>query len=280
MMFDRPLDLDRALSLLAGDQWSILSGGTDFYPALGGRPPSGNIMDISGLEGLRSIRNDGAHWEFGALVTWTDIVKFELPAAFDGLKLAALEIGSVQIQNRATLAGNICNASPAADGVPPLLTLDAKIRLSSHSGVRELPLSEFVTGNRKTELRSDELVTAILIPDQSAQGKSTFRKLGARKYLVISIAMVAVRIRLKEDNTITEIAVSAGSCSLVAQRFSQLETFLTGRKLTPETVALIDANYLENLSPIDDVRATSHYRMEAVLQLIRRTILDTSEQPV
>lgn len=279
MMFDRPLDLDRALSLLAGDQWSILSGGTDFYPALGDRPPSGNIMDISGLEGLRSIRNNGAHWEFGALVTWTDIVKFELPAAFYGLKLAALEIGSVQIQNRATLAGNICNASPAADGVPPLLTLDAKIRLSSHSGVRELPLSEFVTGNRKTELRSDELVTAILIPDQSAQGKSAFRKLGARKYLVISIAMVAVRIRLEEDNTITEIAVSAGSCSLVAQRFSQLETFLTGRKLTPETVTLIDANYLENLSPIDDVRATSHYRMEAVLQLIRRTILDTSEQP-
>ena len=277
MNFERPDNLDQALALLADRDWAVLSGGTDYYPALGDREPAGNVLDISAIEGLQSVSRKGANWEIGALATWSDVICADLPPAFDGLKLAAREIGSVQIQNRATLAGNICNASPAADGMPPLLTLDANVRLSSQAGTRELALAEFATGNRSTQLEQGELVTAILVPVSLVKGKSAFRKLGARKYLVISIAMVAVRVRLQDYNKVDEIAISVGSCSLVAQRLRSLEQFLTGKQLDAETLTQIDASHLGELSPISDVRATADYRTDAALQLIRRTIADTLE---
>ena len=129
MQFKNPDNLDEAYALLASDSWKILSGGTDFYPALGNRPVDFNVLDISRISPLRSIVKDAeGNWHIGALATWSEIIRHELPPAFDGLKLSAREVGSIQIQNRATVVGNICNASPAADGVPPLLTLGAIAR--------------------------------------------------------------------------------------------------------------------------------------------------------
>ncbi len=278
-MFERPRSLEKALSVLAAGDWSILSGGTDFYPAMGDRVCHGNVLDISDIEGLRFIGQRNGCWEIGALTTWTDVIQADLPSAFDGLKLAAREVGSVQIQNRATVVGNICNASPAADGVPPLLTLDASVRLASRSGTRELPLSEFIIGNRETKLAADELVTAIVIPEKSTTGRSAFLKLGARKYLVISIAMVAVRIELDDGNHIRDIAIAVGSCSLVAKRLARLERLLTGKMLNTNTIDLIEPEYLDGLSPISDVRGTAQYRSHASLQLIRRTVMNVLEAP-
>jgi len=127
MEYMRPTQLSDALTLLASGTWDVLSGGTDYYPGLRDEPPTAPILDISAIEGLREVTREAKGWRIGALATWTDVIRADLPAAFDGLKLAAREVGSVQIQNRATLAGNLCNASPAADGVPPLLTLDAGV---------------------------------------------------------------------------------------------------------------------------------------------------------
>ena len=110
--------------------WRILAGGTDFYPALGAKPLRENVLDINGLAELRGIAETPAHIVIGARTTWTDIVRAPLPPAFDALKQAAREVGSVQIQNAGTVAGNICNASPAADGVPALLVLDAEVELA------------------------------------------------------------------------------------------------------------------------------------------------------
>ncbi len=278
-MFERPRSLENALSVLAAGNWSILSGGTDFYPAMGDRVCHGNVLDISGIEGLRFIGQRNSCWEIGGLTTWTDVIRADLPPAFDGLKLAAREVGSVQIQNRGTIAGNLCNASPAADGVPPLLTLGASVRLASRSGTRELPLSEFIVGNRETELAADELVTAIVIPEKSTTGRSAFLKLGARKYLVISIAMVAVRVELDDGNLVRDIAIAVGSCSLVAKRLARLERLLTGNMLNANTIDLIEPECLDELSPISDVRGTAQYRSHASLQLVRRTIMNVLEAP-
>jgi len=272
MNYNRPTELKDALSLIGDGEWSVLSGGTDFYPALGDAPAKGNILDITAIKGMRSIVEDEEYWRIGALSTWTDVINADLPAAFDGLKLAAREIGSVQIQNRATIAGNICNASPAADGLPPLLTLDARVRLSSTCGSRDIALAEFVTGNRATELQRDELLTDILIPKNSTQGAATFIKLGARKYLVISISMVSVRLCIGKNRTIDEAAISVGSCSAVAVRLSRLEAFLKGKIATTALIDQIDAVFLDDLSPIDDVRATGSYRSEASLELVRRAV--------
>ncbi|MEP3630646.1 MAG: xanthine dehydrogenase family protein subunit M [Hyphomicrobiales bacterium] len=275
MIFECPKTLDAALDLLSSDKWSMLSGGTDFYPSLQDRQPEGNILDISKIAGLKKItkRPDGS-WSIGALVTWTDVIKADLPPAFDGLKLAAREVGSVQIQNRATLAGNICNASPAADGMPPLLSLDALVEITSIDGNRRLPISAFVLGNRKIDLSDDEIVTAIIIPADAAKGASSFLKLGARKYLVISISMVAARIEVDDQNTILGAAISVGSCSLVAKRLTALEAALVGQPLDKITPEFILAEHMKDLAPIDDVRASGVYRMDASRELVGRVIAD------
>src|SRR5690606_35270448 len=122
------------------------------------------------------------------------------------------------IQNMASVAGNLCNASPAADGVPGLLVLDAEVELRSASATRTLALGDFILGNRKTALRPDEMVTAIRVPKTSTDGASAFEKLGARRYLVISIAMAAVRVVADDDGRVSSAAIAVGSCSAVAQR--------------------------------------------------------------
>ena len=191
-------------------------------------PDSAPIMDITALDELTGIRRLADRIEIGALVTWTEAIESDLPAWFHCVRLAAREIGGRQIQNRGTLAGNLCNASPAADGVPALLVLNARVRLQQHGGSREIPLDEFITANRRTCLRPGELMTAIVIPCPAAGSRSTFLKLGARRYLVISIAMVAACLELK-DGRIHDARLAVGACSEVAQRLTGLEARLRGR---------------------------------------------------
>ena len=164
VLYLKPRSVDEAFALLAASPANILSGGTDFYPKLGDRVVRDNIVDISGLTDLRGVSQRQNHIRIGGLTTWTDIIRTPLPPCFDALKSAAREVGSVQIQNRGTVAGNLCNASPAADGVPPLLALDAEVELTSQAGARRMPLADFIVGNRKTQLKPGELLTAVLVP--------------------------------------------------------------------------------------------------------------------
>ncbi len=277
MQFERPKQLREALALLDAQSWDILAGGTDYYPGLRDNAPTRPVLDITAIGGLRHIRRESGFWRVGALATWSDLVAADLPPSFEGLKLAAREVGSVQIQNRATIAGNICNASPAADGVPPLLTLDAEVELSSAIGVRRLALTEFITGNRATMLTPSELVTAILIPETSATGNSRFLKLGARKYLVISIAMAAVRVDSGSDGRVCDAAISVGSCSEVAKRLPALEQAIIGCS-SAEACDAVNVDQLAGLVPIDDIRATADYRGAAAVELVRRALLSCIER--
>ncbi len=270
--YAQPTSLEEAVTLLGDGGWTVLAGGTDVYPALGEDPVATPLLDLSRLAGLRGItkREDGSI-RIGALTTWTDLVRADLPPAFNALKQASREVGSVQIQNRASLAGNLCNASPAADGVPPLLVLDASVELASRSGIRSMKLAEFIQGNRKTARDSTELMTFIDVPASSSGGFSAFFKLGSRRYLVISIAMVAARLAVGEAGRISSAAVAVGACSAVAQRLAKLEAALCGQPLEA-AAGLADASHLDTLSPIDDVRAPAAYRMEAALEGVRRAL--------
>src|SRR5262245_27848883 len=137
--YAKPASLDEALALQSEDGWRVLAGGTDFYPALGARPLRENVLDINGVAELRGITEAGGAVVIGARTSWTDIVNHPLPAACNALKQAAREVGSVQIQNVGTVAGNLCNASPAADGVPVLLVHDAEVETASIRGRRVEP---------------------------------------------------------------------------------------------------------------------------------------------
>ena len=181
MSYILPSTLNEALDALSDDV-TVLAGGTDVFPGATVVGMPDKVLDITGVKELRGISETDKAYRIGALTTWTDVARAELPAQFDSLKLAAIEIGSLQIQNAGTLAGNLCNASPAADGVPPLLTLNASVELASPNGIRCLALADFIFGNRRTALEAQEMVTAILIPKDINQSVSHFIKLGARKY--------------------------------------------------------------------------------------------------
>jgi CO/xanthine dehydrogenase FAD-binding subunit len=267
----RPAGLSEALAALAARPRVVLAGGTDYYPARVGRPIDDDVLDITGLSSLRTIARAGGAWRIPALATWSDVIAADLPPLFDGLKLAAREVGGVQIQNAGTVCGNLCNASPAADGIPNLLALDARVELASSAGRRELAVAEFVTGNRRTARRPDELVTALLVPEPQRTARSTFLKLGARKYLVISIVMVGVVIETDGD-AIAAARIGVGSCSAAAKRLPALEQRLVGHKLSPALAEIVQASDLSPLSPIDDVRGTAAYRSDAALTLISRAL--------
>ena len=272
-MYFRPRTLQEAVHTLASHGGQILSGGTDFFPALGDRPAPTPVVDVSGLEEIRGVSIGPEYTRVGGLTTWTEVIRTPLPACFDALKSAAREIGSIQIQNRGTVAGNLCNASPAADGVPPLLALDAEVELVSTSGQRRITLQDFIVGNRKTLRRPDEMLAAVIVPRKIDDARSAFRKLGARRYLVISIAMVAAIVKTDGTGHVADARVAVGSCSVIAQRLAELERDLVGAS-AHRLGELVTQRHLACLSPIDDVRATADYRREAALTLVRRALED------
>ena len=276
-LYARPETLEQALDVLDGGAVTILAGGTDFYPARVGRSIEEDILDITALRALRTIDESEKSTRIGALVTWRDLIDRPLPPAFDGLKLAAREIGGRQIQNTATLCGNLCNASPAADGVPNLLVLEAEVELTSRRGPRRLPLADFVLGNRTTARAPDELMTAILVPTPPSGARSSFLKLGARKYLVISIVMTASLIACDEQGRVADARLSVGACSAKALRLPEAEAALLGHPLGPELAACLEPAHLAALAPLDDVRGTAAYRQEAALTLLRRGLLELAE---
>lgn len=271
--YSRPSRLQDALALLAGGGWDVLAGGTDVYPGTGAQLRRA-VVDVTGIAEMQGI-TQGDGLRIGGAVTWAEIAAAPLPAALAGLQQAALLVGGRQVQNVGTIAGNLCNASPAADGVPPLLTLDAAVELASANGRREVPLAEFIHGPRRTDRRAEELVVALRIPQRALTGKSVFLKLGARAHLVISIVSVAVRCETI-GGIVTDIAIAVGACSPVPCRLPLIEQALRGAPMAGLAGRVRAEDIAASLSPIDDIRAPAGYRLEAVTELLLRAVKEVA----
>jgi CO/xanthine dehydrogenase FAD-binding subunit len=271
-MYLRPRTLEEACAALAESGATILAGGTDFYPSLGDRPPPQDILDLSRLVELDGIAVDPREIRIGARTRWSDIARADLPRSFDALRQAARQVGGIQVQNSGTIGGNLCNASPAADGVPALLILDAEAELTSVSGRRRLPLDGFLLGNRRTAREPHEILSAIIVPHAHPSARTSFLKLGARHSLVISIAMVAVLVTVEAER-IAQARIAVGACSVVARRLAMLESALAGVEARADLGRLLTPGHLASLSPIDDIRASASYRRDAVATLIGRALV-------
>jgi len=267
--YDRPSALDDALLLIKGGGHQLLAGGTDIYPGAGSQLP-GDVLDLTAIAGLRGISaQDGLR--IGGCTTWTDIAEAGLPDALAALQTAARAVGGRQVQNVGTIAGNLCNASPAADGVPPLLVCDAVVELASLRGVRRVALADFITGPRQTIRAADEVLVAVHIPSAGLAGRSVFLKLGARAYLVISIAMVAVRL-VRNGNRVGSVAVAVGACSGAARRLPLVEQALMGADLQQAAGMVRADDVMASLHPIADIRASADYRAQAAAELVARAV--------
>lgn len=252
----------------------IVAGATDFFPGLErGREPE-RLLDVTRIPEMRGISVSDAGWRIGGATTWTEVIEYPFPAAFAGLKAAAQEVGSAQIQNAGTVGGNICNASPAADGVPPLLTLDATVETVSVRGSRLLRLEEFIVGVRKVNLLPDEVVAAIHVPFDCRDGSGSFLKLGSRKYLVISISMVAALVRLGPGRKVAKARIAVGACSPVAARLPELEAAVIGLNADSlESEFPSGPEMLRPLAPLDDIRASAEFRNRSTMELCRRALI-------
>jgi N-methylhydantoinase B len=279
----RPSSLAEALAIRARQPVTVLAGGTDVYPARANRVGWGDlrrddILDISAIGELKGISEEPGRFRFRALATWDAMRRACLPPAFAGYQKAARDVGGAQVQNRGTLVGNICTASPAGDGIPCLLSLDAGVELASARGRRVVRMREFIDGYRHTVCAADELVTAILIPKPPDGARGDFVKLGARRYLVISIVMVAAVLAADAAGTIVHARVAVGACSAVAQRLPQLEQALLGRPMAAAP-DLVEGGHFAPLSPIDDVRASGAFRGAAAVEVVRDLLAGIVREP-
>ncbi len=277
-LLHRPRALNEALAHLAEDGVRAIAGGTDIFPALVDRPSPRAFVDLSALPELRGVSCEAQHIRIGAATRWSEIARADLPPALRMLQQAAREIGARQIQNRATLGGNLCNASPAADGAPPLLALDSRVEIASTSGVRSMPLADFLLGNRRTARGPGEIMTAILVPRAFERAGSAFLKIGARRYLVISIVMVAALVEADDARRIRTARIAVGAASAVAQRLRALERKLVGAALDADFGALFEDGHFATLAPIDDVRATAAYRREAARACVARALAEAASR--
>ena len=274
MNYFQPNDLNSALDVLQNNSdLTIAAGCTDLFPITNNMSLDKNILDITNIKSIKGFQFNSKETKIGSATTWTDIINENLPSCYDMLKACAKEVGSIQIQNLGTIGGNICNASPAADSIPCLLALDAKLELSSANNQRIIPIDEFILGSRKTKLEQGEILTSIIIPKEKENGSSSFRKIGARKYLVISISMVACRI-LISNNIIEDISISVGSCSEVAKRIFSIERQLIKKDINEDIFNQVDFSQLKEISPITDIRSTHVYRLKASQSLIKDVVKD------
>lgn len=271
-----PHTLEEALTLLAeppaGRPATPLAGATDLYVLLNaGQLAPTTFVSLPGVPELApAFRWDGDRLRFGALTTYTDTrrdarVAVRLPL----LAAASRELGALQIQNRATWAGNVANASPAADGVPALLAYDAELELVSRAGRRTVPLDGYCTGYKQTVRRPDELIVALAMRVPAPGARQYFRKVGTRRLQAISKVVAAGVLELAPDGTVARARLALGSVAPVTVRARRVEQLVTGRRLTPDLAEAAARAVHDDVSPIDDLRSTRAYRTTIVERLVR-----------
>jgi len=281
--FLTPETLEEALALRAtrGARARVIAGGTDVmvgqYRRSVALPEA--YLSIWALTELKNIRHTSTHLEIGALSTFTEILaSADVARYFPALSKASRWVGAVQIQNRATLGGNIVNASPAGDTLPVLSVADAVLVLQSASrGIRLVPFNEFYTGYRQTVLEEDELLTRIELPLPAANTRSAFDKVGSRQAQTISKVMAAIQARFTPDGKMRNVALALGAVAPTVIRLPRTEAALQGEKPSSALADAIANTLRAEISPIDDLRSTAEYRRFVAVGLLRRFLRSWEE---
>jgi len=266
-----PATLGEALTLLAAEPglWTPLAGGTDLMVVYNaGRLKPTCFLDLSRLAELRGIEENATSLRFGALTTFTELRECRaVHQHFPNLVKSARATGALAIQNRGTLAGNIANASPAADTPPSLLAYGAELELVSPRGLRRVAYDQFHLGYKALDLAPDELLARVIVPKPSGRGFHYFRKVGTRQAQAISKTCLAAYARV-EEGRLAELRIGLGSVAPTPARARHAEAVLLGQALGSLPVAAAREALLADMSPIDDIRATAHYRSVVTRNLL------------
>ena len=274
--FYRPIALPEALALLAKHGADVLpiAGGTNVLVDLrAGKHEPRTLMDITRLPGLRSIQRDNGHLVIGGGTTISDLLNDPLIAQHAPVLCEAASVfANPLIRNRATVGGNLADASPAADTAPPLLALDADVELASQGGTRRVPLADFLVGVRKTLRRPDELLIAVRFPVPSSGTVSHFQKVGLRRADAISVLSAAVAVTCDAAGRCTAAHIALGALAPRPLRATAAETLLMGERLTPAAIAEAARLVGEATRPINDIRGSADYRRRVTEVIVRRLL--------
>lgn len=271
----RPRSLNEALKLLNDlEDSKVLAGGTDLVLDMKiGRYRPKNIIDISHLNELKYIKDDGKFIRIGAgtplqIILESNIVRRKIPVLTEAIEV----MGSWQLRNVATIGGNLCNASPAADTAPPLLVLEAQLKLESIEGYRYVPITKFFHGPRLTELKKNELLTEIIIPYPPSNAGMKFLKLGRRAAHTLSIVAVATLVTVK-NGKFDIVRIALNSVAPTPLRAYKTEESLRNKPIDINVIEENVRKVAEEIKPISDVRASAEYRKEMSVILTRDALL-------
>jgi len=278
MTYHRPHTLQELQHMLSeyGNNMHLLAGGTDllvearrsYFVA------KGHIVDIFRLSELKTLSEDADKLVLGAGLTHDDIAHHPLIQKFASLLSAACsQIGSQQIRNRGTIGGNLCNASPCADTVPPLMALDAELELLSATGSRLVPVRQFFEKPYRPRLAENEVIMALHFKKLSAQQKSAFYKLGRRNAAAISRIDMAVVLKTNAQKRIEEVRIAPGSVFPVWQRVAQAEEYLLGKEANQAHFKKAGEIVARRMIEISGRRWSTPYKEPVVAALTKRTLM-------
>lgn len=261
------------------DPWYIFAGGTDLMVLYeSGILKNKKFLNILNIPELKQIKVEKDFIRLGACVTFAEVQHHpQIKKEFPNLVEAARLVGSVAIQNRATVGGNIANASPAGDSLPALLAYDAELELASEGGTRVVPYLGFHTGYKSTVMQSHEIIAHIRLPRRSSSWQHYYRKVGTRKAQAISKVVCAAVARL-QDKTLDDVRLAYGSVGPQPLRCVETERMLRGQPLTKETLRLARESLLREIKPIDDIRSTQEFRLEVAGNILESFLYQLIQQ--
>lgn len=282
MRYEAPGSLDQAVALLAGEKGDarVLAGGTDLLvqirtdilePAL--------VVDIKGIAETRQVKEEAGGWRIGAAVTGAELKEhLKLKAIWPGVIEAANLIGSTQVQGRATMGGNLCNGSPAADSVPALIAAGAKASVVGPKGRRDVPVEDIMLAPRKLSLTKGELIASFLLPAKAAHSSDAYLRFIPRTEMDIAVVGCGVCLTLDGKGTCTAARVALGAVAARPLLVADAAKALIGSKLDDAALQKLDAAARAACQPIDDKRGTREYRVKVAGVLARRTALIALER--
>ncbi len=282
MRYIRPQSLDDAVGLLAGAKGTaaILAGGSDLLVRMkGGFVEPELIVDIKAIAGLSEIKKTADGFSIGAAVSCAALGEnAALKKAWPGVVEAANLIGSKQVQGRCTIAGNLCNASPAADSVPALVAAGALASIAGPNGKRSIPVEAVPTGPGKTSLAKGEIIEAIVLPKPAARSGDAYLRFIPRTEMDIAVVSAGVNLTLGADGTVTAARVSLGAVAATVLLVEEAAKVLIGSKLDDATLDKLAAACAAACKPIDDKRGTIAFRRKVAGVLARRAATIAKER--
>jgi carbon-monoxide dehydrogenase medium subunit len=273
-----PTSVEEVTAALAAGPARVFAGATDVIPqSRSGRPLAETMIDLKKIDRLMSIEEQDTHWVIGAAVPTVRLTEnAAFTEQFPGLSEAAGLIGSDQVQSRASLGGNLCNASPAADSVPALVVNGARAVVVGQSGSRTVPVVEIVTGPGRTSLAPDEIVVEFEVDKPTGATADAYLRLIPRTEMDIAVVGAGARIALAPDGTVSEATVALGA---VAPTVVVVDvSALVGRAIDDEALAAVAAAASAACNPIDDKRGTIHYRTKVAGVLAKRAVTTAAER--